>query len=403
MHLERLKYFQKLYPADNCISGTITKSIRLFDPGTIMVGTPCIAVIQPFSIGVGHWAGRISASPKYIPREIVEVEVDEVADNSNDEAHHVGIDAAVDPPRMGDAPLEQQPQPRVSYDDIGRRPAKQIKAQNPTSKMKNPTSKIKTTTISDLSDKDPHEIDNILSRNISKIKVFLPFYIGTPLNDYCEKIVGTDAFACSRIVPIIHDKGSHTSLERLSDVHDKDEISNFGMAIGDVLKSVRYVNYTFTGIAKSNIKYIMEDINRMYNALRSVYEIDVCTYMYAGNRSRMLIDTVSISFYNLCDMIPIFDSKRAKGIGIEISLASSSLPGIEYMGQGGAITYRFIMACYRENILTIDGEKINRALDVGSNKAISCISKVLRTEAPNDMKLHKRKPAMIREDQLCAE
>ncbi len=404
MYSEKIKHFQQMYPVKDCISGIITKPVS-----TIMLGTPCIAVISPFvmrdissslnkfntnmkyrhsiSAGVGTDMGRTEEAVD--AREEVEVAEVEVA---SDDSH-----TAPDQPRL------------IDHNDYNERGAAQISRQPSAKKRakdKSPYSmapKGKSISISELSDKKPCEIDKILSINVGRVKLVLPFCIDAPPNDYYEKVVNPNVFACSNRIHIIHDKGSHMLLERLSDVHNKDELASFSTIINDRLREARYVNYTFTGIAKSNIKYMMEDLNRMYNALRKTYENHTCVYMYENGRSRALVDTLSISFYNLYDMIPIFDSKRAKGVGIEISLTNSIFKGIELTDANLAITYRFILAAHRENIFTIDGEKINRLLDISSSKALTHLSKVLFAEAPNDTRLQKKKAAIIQEDHLCAE
>lgn len=395
MYSEKIKHFQQMYPVKDCISGIITKPIN-----AIMIGTPCIAVISPFVMRDISSSNSSSPDVKDVKyRHAITVER-----TARGRAEEVIEDAEV--ASADHHPSPDQPRLILNIDDEinhndSRQPStkKRVKDKSPYSAAP----KGKSISISELSDRRPYEIDKILSTHVGKFKLVLPFCIDVPPNNYYEKVVNPNVFACSDRIPIIHDKGSHMLLERLSDVHNKDDLANFSTIIDDMLRKARYVNYTFTGIAKSNIKYMMEDLNRMYNALRSTYENHTCVHMYGNDRSRALVDTLSISFYNLYDMIPIFDSKRARGVGIEISLTNSTLKGTELTDTNFAITYRFILAAHRENIFTIDGEKISRLLDVSSSKALSHLSKVLCTEAPNDTRLQKMKAAIIQEDQLCAE
>ena len=238
----------------------------------------------------------------------------------------------------------------------------------------------------------------MLRRSVQKMRVLFLFNVRSSGKDFYTKSVSAKSIRFSKKKPLIYDKGHHISLNRLDDVHDDDEIKNLHLIIGDSLKTSRYVNYTFSDIARSNVKYMMEDINKIFNSVKKVYKHNTCFYQYAGEKSRLLTDTASIGFYPLNDVMPIFDNKKSEGFCIDIFLTNSRKSGVDIVHNYSSMTYRFVFSASKENIFTIDGEPIQRPDDSTVSSALSRLGTRIREESPNDTALKQKKASLKKKE-----
>ncbi len=378
MYIEKLKFLQEIYPEDNCIAGITTSAFS-----DMSVGTPCIAVIQPFVICDGidkHnnpdnlWgsipspqpSGAPSLSGAGRPRPIDRLRIrQEEADTPNHD--HIGlfIDKVVTPKLASKEPVSNEAKKSTAKD------------------------------IYQIAKKDLPKANGILSNSLNNINVIIPFSIWSDPRDYVVNVTNANKFHMDGSLPIIYDSGIHIELDRLSDVHNSSDVSNFPDLLAERLRSNRFINYTFSGVGASNLKYMLEDINSFYNMLTKAYPNHISFFQYPHNRVKVITDIVSISFYELGDVLPIFDSKRAVGICMEIFITNSSIKGQDIGSKMKSATYRFVFSMSKENVFTIDGEAIHRPHDMSSSKAISMVRDRIAKETPNDASVKNNKSKSV--------
>jgi hypothetical protein len=119
----------------------------------------------------------------------------------------------------------------------------------------------------------------------------------------------------------------------------------------------------------------------MVKMLRKSLPNNVCFYHNNG-KCRSLIDTVSISFYKLSDVIAVFDTKRATGVCMEVFMTSSAVKNFTYPEK--SMTWRFLFCKYRDNAFSIDGEKIQRPSDISTDDGFTYVERGLAGNTAND-------------------
>jgi len=230
---------------------------------------------------------------------------------------------------------------------------------------------------------DPPElIDLYLKReNISANILFLfntyneaPDFIIS--NNKTSKIYYTDD------KPLIYDSYSSTLLKS----SERNAIvNNIFEQLKDQLTNNRFVNYVFEDIKSSNVNNVIFDVKKIAKMLSKNYQSNTSFYQYVYSGSRVLIDTLSISFYKMRDVIPVFNYKKSDGICMEIMLTNSELKGKLFEKRGYSMVYRFLFARHNENIFFIDGEPIMRPNDIPVTNGVDLICDLLRASTPKDM------------------
>lgn len=246
------------------------------------------------------------------------------------------------------------------------------------------------------------EANDLIYKYISKLKTLFIFSASNNYHDYYTHILNSRSIYFSGTKPIILDECKRFNVARLSDVHSQQELSNFAKMTYNSLQDHRYINYTFINVAKSNKKYMTEDINAIFNSLETSYPYNMSSFQSVHDGIRSLIDVVSISFYRLTDVTAIFDSKRAIGMGVDVFLTNSAHSAEDMASAGKSITYRFLFSAFSENIYTIDGEVILRPSSAPTQSIKSKIYNVINTNVPNDEALKEKKPKRGRR-KTCAE
>jgi hypothetical protein len=246
------------------------------------------------------------------------------------------------------------------------------------------------------------EANALIHRYTSKLRALFVFSTANNYNDFFTSTLQSKSIYFSGIKPIISDEGKRFDISRLSDVHNKQELGDFAEMTYNSLQDHRYINYTFTGVAKSNKKYMTEDINTIFNSLETSYPFHLSSFQSVHDGLRSLIDVVSISFYRLTDVTAIFDSKRSIGMGVDVFLTSSAHTVKNMSDAGRSITYRFLFSASGENIFTIDGEVIQRPSSAATQSIKNKIYSVMGRNVPNDEALKEKKPKRGRR-KTCAE
>ena len=204
-------------------------------------------------------------------------------------------------------------------------------------------------------------------------------------NDYVDIVISNNRL--SKICytddkPLIYD--SYNSI--LLDSSKENVISN-GIfdQIKNQLNNSRFVNYMFEGVKSSNVNNVILNIDKIVTELLMNYKNTTSFYYYPYTDSRVLVDVVSISFYKIRDVIPIFNYRKSEGICMEIMMTNSDVKDNQFVKEGYSMTYRFIFAKYSENIFSIDGEPVKRINDIGVKESIASSYSLLKRSTPKDV------------------
>jgi len=207
---------------------------------------------------------------------------------------------------------------------------------------------------------------------------------------------------CTNSVPIINDSHISTTIDELSDItkHDTEALSP--NKIIKLLKQYRYVNYELRNINNLNSKSILSMLNNMITMFSKKYPYKLCVYIY-GNPQRILVDVLSISFYKMIDVMPIFDYKLARGIAIELFFTNSTCKAKQIETPHSYAVVRLVFSQYKDNLITIDGEQVHRSFQCSIKQAFDeNITYVLLNSTPDVTALSRLKRKQ-KEINICAE
>lgn len=417
MYRTKLEYFRKLFKEKNCFSAIATTQIN-----DVLIGTPMVVssaqlprsksqknplARKPTSHGGVRLGGMRSGGAGGIvvtrstPDEIVEAREDE---ESPVLANDPNAEVAMDSPQIRNTVVQEGGRIR-GYDqntygitsDVETLGAAIFSGQEAESKLYDralKTRKAPTESIDpiQLYDMEVRVANLLLQTSFQRGTALVLFKAANNDVDFNKMKISNDQMYFDGKRPLIFDAGHSFELERLSDIYKIKELKDFSNIISSSLKDNRYVNYTFTGVTMSNKKYMLEDVYSIFNSLRKVYPAHVSFFRTANIEGlRRLIDTVSISFYKLEDVIPIFDFKHTIGVAVEVFLTSSTNTPDDTNVSGVSATYRFLFSKHRENIFSIDGEPLKRSFDSPVDRAIQEVCWVIDKHSPNDTKIKKRK------------
>lgn len=214
-----------------------------------------------------------------------------------------------------------------------------------------------------------------------RVLVLFPPWNGS---NYGVYTINSSRFYFNGRKPLIYDDCKHNELRRLSDIHDKEEISGFPEMMVEELSKYRYVNYLFSGVARSNVKSVLTELDEVFMTIYKKFPINVCFSQFDQSRLRYLVDVVSVSFYDISDMIPVFDYRKKGGMGMEVFLTNSRLSGKTLMDESLSATYRFIFSNSRDNIFSVDGEPVGRPHDLSTVNSLQNMRQLIEREVPND-------------------
>lgn len=374
MHKTKIDYLRGHFPKENCFSA-ITK----VELDYMTVGTPVMINMKPFVPNTGSQGPAVYTSPSF---------------------GRISSQPCITAP-------ESQPQsPRDARDTHGyykANNASNYKGDHRTSKQKTESVKeedVKKTNVGDLYKMGVVEANKILQNRRSKVDVMFIFSFYKAYKDYYAYTMQTYQVYFDGKIPLIYNEGHRFELERLSDIYKKGDLNNFAEMTADSLKENRYINYNFGGINSSNKKYMFEDINIIFASLKKMFPENFSFFESTLNDGslRSLVDTISISFYRMQDIIAIFDSKKTSGMGVEIFLTNSAHKPIDISKSETVATYRFLFSKSRENIFTIDGDLIKRQYNTTTNDMLGIAFSVINKNIPiND---ERKKPSRR---SICAE
>lgn len=231
---------------------------------------------------------------------------------------------------------------------------------------------------------DPKLVNKILARSITKMSALHLFCSIRGYCDYNELVINGFNFHFRSEIPLIHDEAHRLSASRISDVFGNPELRDIGGFLSDCFKSHRYLNVLLTGLGQSMKPQLLSEINKLINALKGEYPHSK-GILQTAELPRHLIDVLSISFYKLSDVIPIYDIRRTKGVVLEFTITTSGLTGDNIII--GCQTYRFIFSKYKDGVFTIDGEQIIRPGEGQTERCSELICNTLAHSMPHDYAL----------------
>jgi len=233
---------------------------------------------------------------------------------------------------------------------------------------------------------DETEIRSTINDQMASIMVLFLFNIGDDSIDLTTASIKINHFHYIHKLPLIYDTPYLPEWDAPYIIENAEKLPTL---IKDQLKSNRFVNYTFSDIKKSNVSSIESNLKAVIKAISKEYPIRTSYHKYRTS-NRVLLDTMSISFYNLVDVIPIFDCKKADGMAIDIMLTNSEVATNGIMLEGYNLLFRFIFGKYRENLFTLDGEAIYRPYNQQVNGTIGNVCELLKSQCPRDKKSNKK-------------
>ena len=251
--------------------------------------------------------------------------------------------------------------------------------------------------------KDPiSALNEFLHKSLVSISALYLFPTAGLSYGYMDVFSGS-GFYCINRKPIIRDTYKSSIVKSFGGITPMKRLPKLPAKISEMLKKYRYVNYTLHNLCASNVGATMNYLHEMINVFAVKYPNNACVYLKGSGRST-LIDTLSISFHKLVDVMPIFDSKRASGVAIELLFTNSLLSGSEILEtNNNYMMIRILLSRYRDNLFTIDGERIRRDFERSIFDTLDDqVHTLLKKSTPDDTVLKKAKSNKEGEN-LCAE
>lgn len=211
-----------------------------------------------------------------------------------------------------------------------------------------------------------HGDDNLVNKCLKKLpllcRVVVPFSYRHSVRFFSCRV--SDLLYIKK-TPIIFDNkksiGNNGSLSTdLFDFKNKSAALESINNIKTMLETAdyRFVNVYADKVTNSSFGIIFSELNNIISALKQTFRFAISFYNYSA-LERTLIDTISISFYKMSDMLPIlFNDSTENYIGIELcafnSFEESNVKGLVENNH----KYKSYMSFFNktEGITKLDGE-----------------------------------------------
>jgi hypothetical protein len=203
--------------------------------------------------------------------------------------------------------------------------------------------------------------DEVLQHSLSKIRVINLFPSRADGWDHSYFNIVPKSIMIMPKVPLFWDDGFICEVDNIQGVMGDE---NPAKKIREMLNSYRYVTYCFSNFNKSKVSSVMNQIKGIISSIALKYPVYKSYSSIEYSESYLLMDVCAISFFRLSDVITIYDYRRADGMAVDIYAASSQLKSTNDM-PGATMLTRFIFNIDKENLQSIDGEKIVRWNDRG--------------------------------------
>jgi hypothetical protein len=252
----------------------------------------------------------------------------------------------------------------------------------------------------------PWVVTDIVNKTLSKLHIvclFPPNIMTQHNTEYFYHCVSpkNESILLLPTIPLVYDNGAVLPIE------NPEEIFKDTSACTKLLLHNRYATYILGPVSQSDTLTVERMIDRLMGNLTNEYPYAVA-YRFAPLRS--LFDTVVISFYRIEDMIAVFDRSK-KGIGVEIYFTSSAWMTEEIIDK--SCVFRFLFSKSKENLFTIDGEKIKRSSDMSVLTSVEIIKRDIiphlpykldtMSTQPKTKKIKYKPNSNLKEKKICAE
>lgn len=147
------------------------------------------------------------------------------------------------------------------------------------------------------------------------------------------------------------------------------------------LDSYRSINVTIKDISSQTNDVVSKDLKSIMSVLSKRYRHNVVVGC-DGSADRTLVDVVSLSFYKISDVIPIF-SRNSDGVVLEVLLTNSASNINDQLSNSRTyVILRVAFSDSAENLLEIDGEAVKWPNRLGLGDALSHLREVLSRNVP---------------------
>ena len=235
--------------------------------------------------------------------------------------------------------------------------------------------------------KNVTEVNKLLRESTLTAQLIVPF------PQYPNSIlISTQIHACDFFyngkIPIIEDDGVVIA-EVITDQSKTPSIISDPTKIIedciDTLQTNRFMNINVSNITDRTFKSISQDLTKLFSKLTDTFKYNSSCYMF-GDGNCTLIDTISISFYSLADMIQLFSTKHLQGVGIELTAFNShDSKNDKFTDHAYATTVHMLFANESEGITSIDGENIERAYAGSVHEDLSTFLDCITRNVPLDI------------------
>lgn len=188
---------------------------------------------------------------------------------------------------------------------------------------------------------------------------------------------------------IFQDKHYSEDIDSPQKLRDLSKIASIKDIIAKLQTEYRYINYSINTYS-SNASNILDTLNMFVKNLNnSFYNTRICISMKSPYK-HALLDILSISFYRLPDVIPIFIPNKVDGVVMEIMLLNSITPWEDAINRNYFSSTKIVFSKYTDNVLVVDGEQLykGRNNNIASNATTEYVEEVLCRYTPNDTQIN---------------
>lgn len=172
------------------------------------------------------------------------------------------------------------------------------------------------------------------------------------------------------------------------------------------LKKNRYLCFVIEGMAeKSVVEKSYHEINSLISNLRNKYPYNRAHSTKDANKTTpFLLNTISICFHQLADIMPVFDARAVKkSFGMEILLTNSELTPNQIHGGVGSVSFTLLFSASADNIFEIDGDEIIKESGLTVPDVMSMIDTTISNSASQrHTKSNKKSKSSGMEEKVCA-
>lgn len=243
-------------------------------------------------------------------------------------------------------------------------------------------------TAKDIISMDSREASAILIANSSSLRALCAINLYGPMH-YTTYNISPSYISILRTKPLIHDEGLVIESDDVTSTLEDNNLFKAKTA-KELLSNHRFVDVVVKNVYKKRAPDAVGAINKLMGSFNSFYEHSRIICFGDLKEVRVVIDTIVISLYNLSDVIPIFDTKRADGLLLEIHLLSSACTDYDITRAGRlGLIVRGLYSSHKDGVFSIDGEAMRYQAALKKNLMEELVCSVLMDCTPNELHMEK--------------